>query len=236
MHRPAAILFDYGDTLVTTDPPYVERIRRALKTLGYPRSPAEMDHAFLTADHETSVLALEWEGEMDRRRFDAVFFQTMMGLLAIEVDDLAAFARDMGRAMSEFDVAYLTRAEVPETLDALTQREIPLAVLSNNDGRTVQKCEAAGIDAHFVHIIDSTQEGLSKPDPRLFHRAVERMGVAAESVLHVGDLFGCDVLGARAAGVPVVWYNHRAFRPVSPVADEVSEVRSLLDILKLWED
>ena len=40
-----------------------------------------------------------------------------------------------------------------------------------------------------------------KPDPRIFHIALDAMGIEAEDAWYVGDMPGIDVVGARAAGL-----------------------------------
>jgi len=238
MKKPSAILFDFGDTLVTSDPPYIERIRLSLGKLGHKRSEEEMLNAFLTADVEASKLGLGWAGGMDKRKFDVIFFKLMIEQLNIDVDMLS-FAKDLETAMLDFKPTRPTREEVPETLKALSALEIPMAVLSNNDGYTERKVDEAGITDYFDKIIDSTVEGFAKPDPRLFHRALDMMDVKAEDTLHVGDLFGCDVLGANAAGIPVIWYNFHGFTPPTLNSEKYPadhrEVKSLLEILDLFD-
>jgi FMN phosphatase YigB (HAD superfamily) len=53
-------------------------------------------------------------------------------------------------------------------------------------------------------ILDSFEEGIEKPDPRIFELALERSGGRKETTVHVGDLYHVDVVGARAAGIEAV--------------------------------
>nr|MCH9684566.1 HAD-IA family hydrolase [Deltaproteobacteria bacterium] len=50
----------------------------------------------------------------------------------------------------------------------------------------------------------SAEVGVEKPDPRIFARACERVGVEPAAALHVGDDAGDDVGGARGAGCAVL--------------------------------
>ena len=52
--------------------------------------------------------------------------------------------------------------------------------------------------------MDSHIEGVEKPDPQIFRIALERMGVAPERALYVGDIRSVDEVGARAAGLHFV--------------------------------
>ena len=77
-------------------------------------------------------------------------------------------------------------------------------VVSNSNGRARRILRRTGIEPHVDLVIDSQEEGVEKPDPRIFQRALERAGARPESTLHVGDLFHTDVVGARGAGLRAV--------------------------------
>jgi putative hydrolase of the HAD superfamily len=91
-----------------------------------------------------------------------------------------------------------------ESLARLRQAGLKLGVVSNSDGRVEQALAAAGLREYFDVVIDSALVGVEKPDPRIFHAALEALGVAPEEALYVGDLYEIDVLGARAAGMEAV--------------------------------
>lgn len=82
-----------------------------------------------------------------------------------------------------------------ETIAAVRRRGLSVAVVSNWDIGLVDRLAALGLP-----VVTSAEAGAPKPDPRLFRLALERLGVRAERVLHVGDR-GEDEQGARAAGM-----------------------------------
>jgi putative hydrolase of the HAD superfamily len=79
-----------------------------------------------------------------------------------------------------------------------------LVVVSNANGTLRAHMQRLGLASFFDVVLDSSDEGVEKPDPRLFRIALERAGAAPEGTLHVGDLYHVDVLGARAAGLRAV--------------------------------
>lgn len=93
----------------------------------------------------------------------------------------------------------------PDSLPALVRLAArwPLASLTNGNADPAR----TGIAAHFSVHIASRDVGVAKPDPRIFHAAATRFGVAAQDVLHVGDDPALDVLGARRAGLRAAWIN-----------------------------
>jgi putative hydrolase of the HAD superfamily len=63
----------------------------------------------------------------------------------------------------------------------------------------------AGLTDHLEFVIDSHLEGVEKPDPEIFRRALRRLGVSPERAVYVGDIYSIDATGARAAGMqPVI--------------------------------
>ena len=79
----------------------------------------------------------------------------------------------------------------------------PVASLTNGNA----DLDMIGIRAHFAHHVCARDSGVAKPDPRIFVLAAERLGVAPEEILHVGDDPVLDVVGARDAGLKTAWIN-----------------------------
>lgn len=88
----------------------------------------------------------------------------------------------------------------------------PLAVISNGNTDVVR----AGLTLPFVLVLYAAEVGLSKPDPRIFHLACQRLGCAPCELLHVGDSLESDVAGAQAAGARAVWLNRGGQRAPMP--------------------
>ncbi len=64
-----------------------------------------------------------------------------------------------------------------------------------------------------------------KPDPRIFHLALDAMAIDAADAWYVGDMPGIDVVGARAAGLnpvlmdPYEFHLDADFNRVSSLTD-----------------
>lgn len=86
-----------------------------------------------------------------------------------------------------------------------------VAIVTNNDGTAVDQCLRFGIcqldDGPLPKvpaIVDSTVVEIAKPDPAIFSPALDALGTEPARTLYVGDTVHADVLGATAAGMPVV--------------------------------
>ena len=82
----------------------------------------------------------------------------------------------------------------PEALAGVRRLGLRRAVVSNSDGRAEQHIRDWGVLGELEFVIDSQLVGVAKPDPRIFQLALDRMGLAAERVLYVGDVRCCDVV------------------------------------------
>ncbi len=115
-------------------------------------------------------------------------------------DDFECFFRDLFDYFARPGSWELFTDALP-TVRALRERHLRLAIVSNFDSRLTRICDGLQIASCFDAIIASSQVGYAKPDPRIFAVALERLGVNAGEVLHVGDSETLDCMAARAAGV-----------------------------------
>jgi HAD superfamily hydrolase (TIGR01549 family) len=139
-------------------------------------------------------------------------------------------SRGEARAISDRyrEIYQRSRRPVPGAaalLRWLTPR-VPVGIVSNNHtAEQEDKLRAIGLRTAITHLVTSEDVGTSKPDPAIFHHALEKAGVPAERSVMVGDRWATDVLGARAAGVRPIWLNRWAeLRPDD--AGTVEELRS----------
>jgi HAD superfamily hydrolase (TIGR01509 family) len=93
---------------------------------------------------------------------------------------------------------------VPEALEAFKALGLRLAVVSNSDGTVERGLIEVGLCSYFDVVVDSTVVGFEKPDPRIFLHALTVLGADPGRVIHVGDMYHADVVGARAAGLHAI--------------------------------
>jgi HAD superfamily hydrolase (TIGR01509 family) len=79
-----------------------------------------------------------------------------------------------------------------------------MTVVSNSDGSAEELITRRGLRSHFTAVIDSHVVGVAKPNPEIFRIALRASRADARDVLHVGDIFDIDVVGARSAGLHAV--------------------------------
>lgn len=94
------------------------------------------------------------------------------------------------------------RPEMPEVLRAIQQMGLKIGLISNvnSRGQVPTNLKEYGIIDYFHPIVLSSEYGLRKPDPAIFHYAARLANVPASRCLYVGDRIVRDIDGARRAG------------------------------------
>jgi HAD superfamily hydrolase (TIGR01509 family) len=92
-------------------------------------------------------------------------------------------------------------------LGALHPRAMIAIVTNNTLHEQLAKLEVCGLAGLVDALVVSHEVGCAKPDPAIFHIALERLAVPAHCAVMLGDSWSADVAGARAAGLAPVWFN-----------------------------
>jgi putative hydrolase of the HAD superfamily len=215
-----AVLFDLDETLLVRG----EAIK-AFITAQYSRHA----RALAGIDPErfrTRFLELEQNGTADKR----VVYRTLvdeLGITDLSAEDLFA---DYQAVYPQFATLAVGARE---TLIALRRQGFATGIISNG-GTLVQnaKIDATGLRSLADTVLVSETENLRKPDRRIFERAAENLGVAADQCIFVGDNPEADVAGARDAGMLAVWYKGVMAWPAGLAAAERA-ITSLSEVLEL---
>lgn len=116
----------------------------------------------------------------------------------------------------------------------------PVAILSNWPLATTidRYCEAAGWTPHLAAIVVSQRVGTIKPHPAMFAAAQAALGGPPPgAILHVGDDWTADIVGAKRAGWLAAWVANRPGDSPLPGSErdgsvEADEVLGSLDGLE----
>jgi putative hydrolase of the HAD superfamily len=119
-------------------------------------------------------------------------------------------------------------AETTAALAAMAA-QVPLISISNGTADLGR----IGLHGHFRFSVSASEVGVAKPHATIFLHACERLGIAPENVLHVGDDPLADVVGARDAGLRTAWLNRNGSAWIdAQAADlEIADLGALADWL-----
>jgi putative hydrolase of the HAD superfamily len=192
MSRVTAVVFDVGGVLTESS---------TAAFAAYEAEAGLPDGLILrlnASDHETSAWARHERGELDVAGFRAAY---------------EAEARAAGHTVDAGRVLDATGGDVRPAMVAAARRlreaGLPLAVLSNN----VAPMDPAGPLGELLGLVDavveSSVEGLRKPQPEIYARVLERLSAAvgrpvrAEECAYLDDK-GINLEPARALGMQTI--------------------------------
>jgi len=223
-----AILFDAGGTLVRIDYAFVAA--RAAD-LGFRVSEAELLHGEAAARRAIDARARS-RGAVEGSDASRVpgYFESLLRAAGLPEGAVAPVLAAMQAGHAESSLWRVPLEGVFDTLRGLGARGVRSAVVSNSDGRVREKLAALGLTAHVEFVLDSFEEGVEKPDPEIFRRALRRLGVAPERAAYIGDIYSIDAVGARAAGLQPVLIDPTGAYAASDCAT-ITSLRELLGAL-----
>jgi putative hydrolase of the HAD superfamily len=197
-----AVLFDAGGTLIRLDYAFM-RACAARRDHVIDDAALARGEAVVRREIDRREARADGPGDRDADRV-AFYFRAVLESAGVERAAAAAAAEEIAAEHTRANLWRVAMPRAAEVLAALRARGFRVGVVSNADGRVATLLEAAGLAPHLEAIVDSHHEGVEKPDPEIFRRALARLGVPAARAAYVGDIFAIDVLGARAAGLAAI--------------------------------
>lgn len=204
-----AVVFDAGGTLVRLD---FEWIGEMLGGLGVAVSPGGLRRAEVLGRRmydEATVRRRPRRGDVppNAATLAAIeaYYAGMLEAAGCRHPLLEDAVRALWDRQASGHMLWSRRNEgAPEAVAGTRALGLRTACVSNSDGRAEEHLVRTGTREGLEFVVDSHLEGVEKPDPAIFRIALERMGVAPERAVYVGDLRSVDEAGARAAGMHFV--------------------------------
>ena len=139
------------------------------------------------------------------------------------------------------DSALVPYPHVHLTLHKLMRRGLLLAVLSDAP-RESAWLRLVYLNLHhlFDQVITFEDTGMRKPDKAPFEAVLDRLGVAVDETLMVGDWPDRDMAGASALGIRTVFahYGYSWSRDKSSIEEHPAdyEIKDILDLVKIVDN
>lgn len=208
-HQIQVVTFDADGTVWDVQSTMRECLQVALEELQalFPESAIDLTVDDLIMHRKEAETAFRGQSmTLESLRF-AGFMRT---LDAIGVRD-EALAR---RLTSEYLDRRFANASVFDdalpALDALKEH-FKLGLLTNGNSYP----DKLGLASRFEFTLVAQDHGVWKPEADFYELAVERAGVPANQILHVGDSLENDIRPARRVGMQVIWLNRGGDEPPS---------------------
>jgi putative hydrolase of the HAD superfamily len=207
-----AVLFDWGDTLFhfAYDEALLEAGWQAgLAAVGRDELPAHAETAERFRERYLPLLFVP--GALDEVEYPGMIRELLAGF-GVELDE-EELDRFLAAEHAAWEPARLLGAQTHALLDSLRERGLATGLVSNafDPGWLLhQDLERMGLAERLDAAVFSSEVGKRKPHPALFEAALDRLDVAAEDAVFVGDRRFEDVRGAKEVGMTTVqalWFR-----------------------------
>ena len=226
------IVFDLDDTLYKQQAPFASAINDLFPT--FPES--KMNALFIRFRYYSDLhymKSITGEWSLAKMRYERI-------RLALADFDFVPSKSELETFQAAYDHALKTitlPSEISDSLTFLNQQDVPLGLITNGPVlRQKEKISALQLARWIApeKMIISDAVGIKKPEPKIFSLMETRLNLAPESLLYIGDSFENDVIGAKAAGWSVWWFNHQNRKiPEGQSAIFEKEIKNFEDLKSL---
>lgn len=127
--------------------------------------------------------------------------------------------------------------EANPVLEKLKEKNFKLGIIANQSPGTEERLKSWNISKYFDVIAASAEEGVAKPDLRIFEIALEKADCKPQNAVMVGDRLDNDIVPANKIGMKTIWIR-QGFAEYSTPKNEyekadfaVDNLNEILDIL-----
>jgi phosphoglycolate phosphatase len=186
------VMFDLDGTLIETAPEIFDAVSDTLARFDLPAvTQKQVDDWIGHGTRELLIQALAFTDKTDQAAVRA-----SDSLKLIEAEFVANYQKRCGTRSTLYP-------HVRETLQALRQAGVKLAVVTNKEGQYTQTVlKAHGLQDAFDRVISGDSMPTKKPKPNGIWACIDQFGVALDHCLFVGDS-SIDIATAKNAGVQV---------------------------------
>lgn len=194
-HRPRAIFFDVGETLIRPRRPYGDLLLEVSHELSI-GLPAELLSGLATridarvAERTRHMQPFTFPADESQR----FWYETYHGFFAcyLSPTDAGRLAQGLLELLSS-PAGYALFEDTVTTLERLRADGYRLGIISNWEVWLPMLLDAVGLAPIFDHVVISGVCGIEKPDTRIFARALDEGGYRPAEVVYVGDRPAHDV-------------------------------------------
>lgn len=136
--------------------------------------------------------------------------------------------------ITKFHTCCIPCSGLKEMLCKLRSGSLKLGLITNGRGQfQLDNINALGIEKYFDTILISEWEGLKKPNPEIFKKALRQLNIEPREGVYVGDHPINDVKAAKIAGLIGIWKRDFYWGHVNAdfIIDHLNELPSIIDRL-----
>ncbi|KIY23474.1 MULTISPECIES: HAD family hydrolase [Mesobacillus] len=214
-----AVIFDLDGTLLNRDASVLKFIENQ-----YERFNGGLDHIpkelYISRFIELDCRGYVWK--------DKVYQQMVNEFNIGEI----SWERLLQDYISEFYNSCIPFSNLVSTIESLKEKSIRLGLITNGKGQfQMDNIRAMEIEDYFDTIVISEWEGIKKPNPEIFQKALRELGVSANESMYVGDHPENDVIASMTIGMVGIWKKDNQWDQVEAdfIIDDLKELLLIIE-------
>lgn len=218
MSNIKGIIFDYGGTIDTNGIHWAEVIWEQYRLAGIGIDKQLFREAYI---HGESTL-----GRNRIIKTNDTFYTLLEKKTAIQSE----YLKNHGHELTQEEQRVIVEGCYKKVTDTLKttcniveklSRTYPLVLVTNFYGNMPVVLQEFNLKKYFPTVVESSVEGIRKPDPALFAIGVKALSLASEEILVVGDSYSKDILPALTLGCKTAWIKHICWQEETPLPDAI---------------
>lgn len=223
------IIFDYGGTIDTRGDHWSEVIFDGYRNVGMEIDKQIFRAAYVYGERVLAVnpvvtpdfhfldilrvkikLQLEFlsgKSLMPTGKDDAEQQRRIVNRLCLDDSEIEAKAESIALCIDNATNELL--AHNRSVLECLSEKGLPMVLVSNFYGNINTVLRDANIDRFFKQVVESAVVGVRKPNPAIFALGVCALDLPASEVVVVGDTYTKDIVPAHQLGCHTIWIKGR---------------------------
>lgn len=126
--------------------------------------------------------------------------------------------------------------DAESVLKQLSAKGFKIGIIANQSFGTVDRLQKWGLLKYISLVLSSAEEGVAKPEPEIFIRALNRADCKPCEAVMIGDRLDNDICPAKRLGMNTIWLKQGIASYQYPVSDDMKPdytINNLIDILEI---
>ena len=232
MSKYQHIFFDLDNTLWDFDKSSIlafDKIYDIFNLINYGiPSASHFHHTYF--EHNNRLWELYRQGKIDKDFLKFERFRLPLKDYGIVDENLAT---DLGESYTDYAARLV--ALVPNTMEVLSylkEKKYNIHLITNGflEVQSI-KMEASGLDKMIDNSFVSEVVGFKKPDHRIFHHAMEKVGASLKECVMIGDDLSVDIIPAQEIGMTHIYFNRKKISHNEKLDYEIKDLIEIKEIL-----
>ncbi len=230
------VIFDLGETLIYFDGDLEEVVYESNQQLyqGLRNAGFDLEKTAFIRDFHNQMVVYQARRKTDCKEHttESVLRKVLegWGYPNLEKEDISPVIAGMYAVSQKH---WHVEPDAITTLESLKRDGYKIGLISNAaDDQDVQTLiDQANIRSYFELIMTSAAQGIRKPDPYMFQKALDFWNLKPSQAVMVGDTLNADILGANQVGIFSVWINRRVDTEKLTPADKKIQPEAIISDL-----